>query len=95
MKKIFRKIREMNEDEELIGAYVKEERDLMELNTRLSSAEKTGYEKGEKSGYEKGEKTGYDKGIIETAKKLIKNNVDINTVSKVTGLSKNKIKNLI
>ena len=78
MKKIFRKIREMNEDEELIGAYVKEERDLMELNTRLSSAEKTGY----------------DKGIIETAKKLIKNNVDINTVSKVTGLSKSKINSL-
>ena len=79
MKKIFIKIREMNEDEELIGAYVKEERDLMELNTRLSSAEKKGY----------------DKKILEIAKKLIKNNVDNNNESKVTGLSKNKIKTLI
>ena len=86
MKKVLSKIIEMNEDEELIGAYVKEERDLMELNTRLSSAEKTGYEKGEKSGY--------TKGLFDAARNLLLQNIPIDVISKTTGLSKNKIKSL-
>ena len=86
MKKVVEKIEEMNYDEELIGAYVKEERDEMILNTRLEGARLDGIVEGERSGFEMG--------LLESAKNLLKNNIDVDIISKVTGLSKAKIKSL-
>ena len=94
MKKVVEKIENMNKDKKLIGVYDKEKQDRMILNTRLTGARMEGYAKGEKSGYVKGEKSGYEMGLLESAKNLLKNNIDIDIISKVTGLSKKKIKSL-
>ena len=46
--------------------------------------------KGEKAGIIKGKKAG----IIETAKKMLKDGLNINSIAKYTGLSKEEIENL-
>ena len=51
MKKVVKKIMDMNSDEKLIGVYDKEKQDRMILNTRLTGARM----EGEKIGYQKGE----------------------------------------
>ena len=90
MKKVVKKIMDMNSDEKLIGVYDKEKQDRMILNTRLTGARM----EGEKIGYQKGEKSGYQKGLFDTARNLLLQNIPINVISKTTGLSKNKIKSL-
>ena len=90
MKKVVKKIMDMNSDEKLIGVYDKEKQDRMILNTRLTGARM----EGEKIGYQKGEKSGYTKGLFDTARNLLLQNIPIDVISKTTGLSKNKIKSL-
>ena len=91
LKKVVKKIMDMNSDEKLIGVYDKEKQDRMILNTRLTGArmegEKIGYQKGEKSGY----KTGYTKGLFDTARNLLLQNIPIDVISKTTCLYKNII----
>ena len=94
LKKVVSKIIEMNEDEELIGVYDKEVEDAKILRTRLEGARMEGIIEGEKIGYDLGEKSGYAKGIFDTAKNLLLQNIPIDVISKSTGLSKNKIKEL-
>ncbi|MBR2827739.1 MAG: Rpn family recombination-promoting nuclease/putative transposase [Bacilli bacterium] len=67
-------------DEELLVSYDKEKA-LYELGTT------EGYKMGEKSGYEKG----YDKKSKEIAEKLLKEGIDVEIISKTTGLSKEEI----
>ena len=45
-------------------------------------------------GIETGKKIGIDKRNLEIAKNLLKENIDINTISKCTGLSLEEIQNL-
>ena len=49
---------------------------------------------GYNSGVEKGIETGIEKRNIEIAKNLLKENIDINTIIKVTGLTKEEIENI-
>lgn len=53
-----------------------------------------GIEKGKKQGLKQGEKKGAQKAKIETAKKMLKENIDIQLISKVTGLSIKRIQEL-
>lgn len=94
LKKVVAKIEEINEDEELIGVYDKEVEDAKILRTRLEGARLDGIVEGEKIGYDLGERSGYEMGMIKWAKSLIKNNIDVNKISSLTGLSINKIKSL-
>ncbi len=48
-------------------------------------------EKGQKEGVEKGIKEGIEKGIKETAKNMLKLGLEIDIISKATGLSKEEI----
>ena len=95
LKKVVSKIIEMNEDEELIGVYDKEVEDAKILKTRLEGARMEGIVEGEKIGYDLGEKSGYEMGMIKWAKSLLKNNINVNEISNLTGLSKTKIKSLM
>ncbi len=60
--------------------------------------EKRGLEKGLKEGKEEGLKEGKEEGLkeksIEIAKNMLKENVDINIISKYSGLSLDEINNL-
>ena len=47
-----------------------------------------------KFGIEKGEKLGKQKNQIQVVKAMLKENADINFISKVTGLTKEEIENI-
>ena len=49
---------------------------------------------GEASGEKRGEARGMKRGILETAKNMLKNNIDIGIIQKCTGLSLNEVKRL-
>ena len=70
-------------DEELLVSYDKEKA-LYELGTS----------EGEKIGFKKGEKSGYDKKSKEIAKNLLKEGIDVEIISKTTGLSKEIINSI-
>ncbi len=63
-----------------------------------ASMKRHAYEDGEKAGFEKGEKSGKKIGEhnskIEIAKNMLKENIDIEVIVKVTGLSKEEIEKL-
>ena len=59
-----------------------------------ASIKRHAYKDGEKAGFEKGEKLGEHNSKIEIAKNMLKENIDIEIIIKVTGLSKEKIENL-
>ncbi len=52
---------------------------------------KIGVEKGRKEGIEKGRKEGIEKGVLLVAKQMLKMNMDIDDIAKVTNLSKEKL----
>ena len=53
-----------------------------------------GIRKGLKEGLEKGVKEGLEQSKNEIAKNMLKENMDISLISKLTGLSKEQINNL-
>lgn len=44
--------------------------------------------------YELGEAQGIEQNIMQTAIKMLKENIDVNTITKITGLSKKQINDL-
>ena len=60
----------------------------------LEEGKKKGLEEGKKKGLEEGKKKGLEEGKIEVAKKLLKENISVDVISKCTGLSNNQIKEL-
>ena len=53
-----------------------------------------GEKRGEKRGEARGEKRGINKGITKVAKSMVNENIDINIISKVTGLTKDQLVSL-
>ena len=82
------KVASINDD--VVGLYDKELHEELLRNTELYNAEQKGIALGEKKGLAIGEK----KGIMETAKKFLKEKVDIDIISKCTGLTKEEIEKL-
>ena len=74
------------------------ERYLAELRQKYimdkKAIEDAGFDKGLETGIEQGLKQGKEEKTIDIAKKLKKENVDINIISKTTGLTEEEIKNL-
>lgn len=97
-----KKIEDMSFDINMIGLYDEEEdRKLTEyLRTKykLEEAEKEGLKKGIEKGIEQGIEKGIEKGIeqrtLEMAKKMLKENIDISLISKITSLSIEKLNEL-
>ena len=55
---------------------------------------KQGLKQGLEQGLDQGLKQGLEQGKIDTAKKMLEENIDINIISKVTGLTTEEIANL-
>ena len=76
----------------------KNERYLAELRQKYimdqKAIEDAGYDKGYDSGYNSGTLEGEKKKSIEIAKKMKEENMDISTISKITGLTKEEIEKL-
>ena len=88
-----------DEERYIIDSFTDKERDYYnDLNYEKQEARKEGLEKGLKEGEKKGKieglKEGEKKSKIEIAKNMLKDNVDINIISKYSGLSIDEIKDL-
>src|SRR5574344_919080 len=70
-------------DKHMIGLYDKDEVDEKLYNTRISAAKKEGMEEGIQKGMEQGMQE--DKMLM--AKKMLKENIDVNVISKITGIN--------
>ena len=91
MEDIVKKVEDFSDDDEIIGAYDGEwHRKEVERLVRLEQIEKAN-EEGLASGMEKGLKQGIEQGIeqekLNIVKNMLKEDVDIKIISKVTGLS--------
>ena len=64
-------------------------------NAGFERGEKEGFEKGEKEGVKEGIKEGIKKNRIETARNMLKENIDKDIIMKVTGLSEEEIEKII
>ena len=57
----------------------------------VMDGEKRGEARGEKRGEKRGRKIGISEGIVKVAKSMVNENIDINIISKVTGLTKDQL----
>ena len=102
MKKVQKQVEKLN-DENYFANFISVEEDERKIrNTYFANGEeqgkadgiKIGEKRGEKRGKADGIKIGKENALIETAKNLLNLNVDIDNISKATGLSKQKIRSL-
>ena len=70
-------------DDEYIGIYTKLSKKELEYNTYIAEAKEEGFN----SGFNDGEKSAIEK----VAQNMLKQNININIISIVTGLTKNEI----
>ena len=86
MEEYVKEAKRASTNDEIVGLYDKE---LHEEKLRITELEEA-RDEGEKKGITIGKK----KGIIETAKKFLKEKVDIDIITKCTGLTKEEIEKL-
>ena len=88
----------LSEENEMVRLYTKLSRREMEYNTLIVEATEKGLKEGHQKGLEQGIKEGLEQGIKEEktniAKKMIKENIETETISKITGLTKEEIAKL-
>ena len=98
MNKYKDKITKLNEEPEFQEYMTKEEDDRKMYNTKMNYAKKTGIEEGIKRGIKQGIEQGMNVGKkeekIKIAKNMLKENLDIALISKITDLTEEEIKNL-
>ena len=93
---------DMSKDEFILHEWEKDKFDELvktnELESAINEGKAIGFEDGKAAGFEDGEKSGIIKGTnkrnIEIAKNMLKENIDIKTISKVTGLRVEDIQNI-
>ena len=83
MEEAYETLENISSDEKIIGLYDAEKVEQKILNTRLKGAKQEGIEQG------------IQQRNIEVAKLMIKENIDISIIQKITGLSKEEIENLL
>ena len=96
----------LSEEDEMVRLYTKLSRREMEYNTYIAEAAEEGFNKGHEKGIEQGIKEGVKEGIkegikegseqakIDMVKKMLKENVDTDIITKVSGLTKEEITEL-
>ena len=89
-----KKIEELSLNEEIVGLYDAAQIEKKVLNTKIRNAKEEGIQQGLEQGLEQGIQQGLEQGKIDTAKKMLEKNMDINTISEITGLTTEEITNL-
>ena len=84
-------VEEANKDELVVKWFSPEQEREMRENYIRSEAE----EKGMKKGIVEGKKAGILEGLLQTAKNMLEADMNIETISKLTGLSVKKIKDML
>ena len=98
MEKFKENVEKLNKDEIIIDFLTKEEEDELKKQSYLDEGYELGEEKGMKAGQKIGQKIGKELGKKEEkenlAVKMLENNIDISVVSKITGLSIEKLEKI-
>lgn len=94
MDRAYEELESISKDEKIIGLYDAEAVQRKVMNTRLLYAEKVGREQGIEQGTQEGIKEGVQKEKIEIAKSMLKENLELSLISKITGLSLDQINQL-
>ena len=98
MEDIMKKVEDFSDDDEIIGAYDGEwHRKEVERLVRLEQIEKAqeeGLARGMAEGIEKGIEQGIEKEKLNIARNMLKEKINVEIISKVTGLSIEHIKGL-
>ena len=94
MKKYMKNVEELNEDSEFVSIISPDKDNEMVINTLKNEAIKEGKLEGIKEGKLEGIKEGKRESTLETAKKMLKDNLDIKMICKYTGLTKKEINSL-
>ena len=99
---LLKDINKLNGDDEMVRLYTKLSRREMEYNTFIEEAKEKGFNQGKQEGFESGKQEGLKKGIEqgieqksnEIAKNMLIEKIPLETISKITGLSIEKIQEL-
>ena len=89
-----KKIEDLSLDELYSDLYDVEQDRIMEENAKREYAEKIGMEKGLEKGMKQGREKGKKENSIEIAIQMLKDDLDVELVSKYTGLTIKELKNL-
>ena len=97
LKEASEKLQTMSEEEYMERMAWFREKAILDYNTGMSSARRKGIQEGIQKGIHKGETLGIAKGEkkakLETAKKLLKQGIEIGIIIEATGLTKEEITN--
>ena len=94
MDKVRRKLEAINDSKEFKIIFDYEKDAEFRWNAFMNHAKNTGIEEGIKKGIEEGVDKGFKKAAKDIAEKMLKENMQIHTISNLTGLSINEIKKL-
>ena len=83
MKKVSEKLKELNSDEKMIGLYDAEKEAEKVKRTIEKGAEQRGFDRGKNEGID----IGITKTKAEIAQSMLNENLEIATISKITGLT--------
>jgi len=84
----------MNSNKKFVGLMSQEEEAEKLQNTLISGARKEGIAEGIEQGIERGIAEGTRQNKIEIAKNMLNENIDIQIITKVTGLTEKEIETL-
>ena len=85
MEELSKKVNKLNQDPEIIDIIIENEDEIIK---------NTLYEKGISEGITQGITQGIEQAKIENAKKMLEDNLDVNTICKYTGLSIDEIEKM-
>ncbi len=94
MEEIYEKAKEFSKDKQIVGAYNLEEHRRKVMLSEIEAGKLEGIKEGMKKGINKGIKEGRIEGIKSTVKNMLKEKLDVNLISRITGLSVNEINGL-
>ncbi len=98
MSKVAARLSILNMTTEMRNEYINYNKQIATYNDAIDTAEQKGLEKGIKEGLEKGIKEGLEKGIqqekVVIAKRLLLQNIELDTILSVTGLRLDELEKL-
>ena len=94
VKKYMEELVKVNEDADFLNFISVEKDNMMIENSIRDEATKKGLKEGLEKGLEQGLERGTEQSKNEIAKNMLKENMDISLISKLTGLSNEQINNL-
>ena len=83
------------QEREMRENYIRSEALEKGMKKGIAEGKKAGIAEGKKVGIAEGKKAGILEGLLQTAKNMLDANMNIETISKLTGLSVKKIKEML